>query len=227
MNEQCTNNEGSTRQQPLGADVVAEMETDDEEQAVIMSTASSSNSSSSIGSTTNVEGENDKAAAGRTGGDDEVDDVVCPLFMDGLPRDFVSNPQLAAIASLLDSSGDEENNDSDNNNDCASDATDHHDVHNDDDNDTIVTTNRRVDKFADDSMMDTSSSTCGRIPMVVGGNVGRRNRLSSRRNRLKANNAATPYPTRRQSRNDVNKKNNKEKKTSIGEAQLFLNMWKL
>jgi hypothetical protein len=36
--------------------------------------------------------------------DDDDDDEAecCPLFMEGLPTDFASNPHLAAIASLLD-----------------------------------------------------------------------------------------------------------------------------
>lgn len=31
----------------------------------------------------------------------------CPLFMDGLPSDFSTNPSLAALASLLDDNADE------------------------------------------------------------------------------------------------------------------------
>jgi len=38
-------------------------------------------------------------------GDDE--NKLCPLFMDGLPTDFSTNPGLAAIASLLDEESDE------------------------------------------------------------------------------------------------------------------------
>lgn len=38
----------------------------------------------------------------------ESDDVEdCPLFMDGLPADFSTNPSLAALASLLDDDSDE------------------------------------------------------------------------------------------------------------------------
>lgn len=38
----------------------------------------------------------------------EGDDVEhCPLFMDGLPADFSTNPSLAALASLLDEGSDE------------------------------------------------------------------------------------------------------------------------
>jgi hypothetical protein len=34
--------------------------------------------------------------------DDDDEAECCPLFMEGLPTDFASNPHLAAIASLLD-----------------------------------------------------------------------------------------------------------------------------
>jgi hypothetical protein len=38
----------------------------------------------------------------------EGDDVEhCPLFMNGLPADFSTNPSLAALASLLDDNSDE------------------------------------------------------------------------------------------------------------------------
>jgi hypothetical protein len=40
---------------------------------------------------------------------DEESDEKCPLFMDGLPKDFSSNPQLAALASLIND--DDEGND--------------------------------------------------------------------------------------------------------------------
>jgi hypothetical protein len=41
-------------------------------------------------------------------GNAEKESTFCPLFMDGLPRDFSSNPQLAALASLMN---DDENDD--------------------------------------------------------------------------------------------------------------------
>lgn len=34
--------------------------------------------------------------------DDDGDDITDPLFMEGLPSDFSKNPQLAALASLLE-----------------------------------------------------------------------------------------------------------------------------
>ena len=39
---------------------------------------------------------------GETQSDSDSGSMACPLFMEGLPRDFATNPQLAAIASLLD-----------------------------------------------------------------------------------------------------------------------------
>jgi hypothetical protein len=39
--------------------------------------------------------------------DDECEET-CPLFMDGLPSDFSSNPQLAALASLINDDDDDE-----------------------------------------------------------------------------------------------------------------------
>jgi hypothetical protein len=44
-------------------------------------------------------------------GNDVVDDdeILCPLFMEGLPTDFGTNPQLAAIASLLEDDEDDSN----------------------------------------------------------------------------------------------------------------------
>jgi hypothetical protein len=40
------------------------------------------------------------------GAADASDDEMCPLFMNGLPKDFMKNPQLAALASLINE-GDE------------------------------------------------------------------------------------------------------------------------
>jgi hypothetical protein len=35
-------------------------------------------------------------------------EITCPLFMDGLPSNFASNPGLAAMASLMQNDGDDE-----------------------------------------------------------------------------------------------------------------------
>jgi len=89
-----------------------------------------------------------------------------PLFMDGLPSDFASNPQLAAIASLMD--------DGDYKEECEAD---------------IKT-----------------------MPKEGGGKVRRQHRKHSKK--------SNPYIK-------PEKKKNKNRQTSLGEAQLFLNMWKL
>eukprot|EP00545_Synedropsis_sp_CCMP1620_P002375 CAMPEP_0119018278 /NCGR_PEP_ID=MMETSP1176-20130426/18966_1 /TAXON_ID=265551 /ORGANISM="Synedropsis recta cf, Strain CCMP1620" /LENGTH=111 /DNA_ID=CAMNT_0006972239 /DNA_START=26 /DNA_END=361 /DNA_ORIENTATION=- len=42
-------------------------------------------------------------------GPEEIEKTtVCPLFMDGLPQDFSSNPHLAALASLMNDDDDEQ-----------------------------------------------------------------------------------------------------------------------
>lgn len=40
--------------------------------------------------------------------DEDEQEITCPLFMDGLPKDFSTNPKLAAIASLLGKSDESE-----------------------------------------------------------------------------------------------------------------------
>jgi len=88
-----------------------------------------------------------------------------PLFMEGLPSDFASNPKLAAIASLLDGGDYKE---------------------------------ERVN--ADDKAIQEG-----------GGKVRRRNRKHSKK--------VNPY--------DKPEKKKKKIEANVGEAQLFLNMWKL
>lgn len=93
----------------------------------------------------------------------ESEDFVHPLFMDGLPSDFACNPQLAAIASLMEG-GD----------------------------------------FKEESEADIKS-----MPKEGGGKVRRQHRKHSKK--------SNPYV----------KPEKKKNQTSLGEAQLFLNMWKL
>ena len=103
--------------------------------------------------------------------------IDCPLFMDGLPKDFQSNPHLAAIASLLD---DEETSTTD-------DKKTPHDFH----------TN----------------------PPPPSKSRGREARAKSRSLRRIA--ISSPYQPA------VATKPSTDKAPSLGEAQLFLNMWKL
>ena len=102
---------------------------------------------------------------------DDKEEPLCPLFMEGLPRDFSSNPTLLAIASLLEEDDDDNNK-------------------------------------------KKESSTPARpvaAPKLGGG------KLRSVQNRTRRA-AASPYP-----------KQNKppKKEASMGEAQLFLKLWKL
>ena len=103
--------------------------------------------------------------------DENNNDTFCPLFMDGLPQNFADNPQLAAIASLLEESDDDEN------------------------------------------IRKPSAIQRGvPVPNAGGGKARSRTSRSSRSHK--------PY--------SVPKKKEKTKQqASLGEAQLFLNMWKI
>ena len=136
---------------------------------------------------------------------------TCPLFMSGLPSDFASNPSLAAIASLL---GDEEY-----------------------DSDVDIRKVRKRSLRADDGGSKTFSgggaaAAAGKVaaatarPRVGGGKVGgagaaRRNNNKSG-SRKKSGAHHRPYPTA-----EGQKEGEGKQKASVGEAQLFLNMWKL
>ena len=126
---------------------------------------------------------------------------TCPLFMSGLPSDFASNPSLAAIASLL---GDEEY-----------------------DSDVDIRKVRRKGLRAKDGDSKTVSgdgTAAGKVaavaaatakPRVGGGKVKSGSRKKSGAHHR-------PYPTI-----EGKKEGEGKPKASVGEAQLFLNMWKL
>jgi hypothetical protein len=118
-------------------------------------------------------------------GDDEV---TCPLFMEGLPRNFDSNPHLAAIASLLEDTEEEEEE--------AEKEADGNDVN--------------AIKEHSFSNQRTNSSLLQGHP-TAGGKVKRQSCRSSRSHK--------PYT--------MPKQESKKKSATVGEAQLFLNMWKL
>lgn len=141
--------------------------------------------------------------------DEASSSSTCPLFMSGLPSDFASNPSLAAIASLL---GDEEY-----------------------DSDVDIRKVRKRSLRADDGGSKTVSgggAAAGKVaaatarPRVGGGKVGgagaarRNNNKSGSRKESGAHHR--PYPT-----TEGKKEGEGKQKASVGEAQLFLNMWKL
>jgi hypothetical protein len=88
--------------------------------------------------------------------------------MDGLPRDFSTNPSLAAIASLLDE---------------------------------------------EDEKLDVEGNECKALPANRGGGKVRRIPMRSKRKQ------GRPYESR--------ERKDDSKKPSVGEAHLFLKMWKL
>lgn len=106
----------------------------------------------------------------------------CPLFMEGLPSDFGSNPELAALASLLEDSDGESD---------AKRVTDD------------STTAPRI-------WASTNKGTCG------GGKL-----KSTTRGSRRHHSSTTPYPQ------PSNRKAAKSKTATMGEAQLFLKMWKI
>ena len=140
--------------------------------------------------------------------DEDASGPACPLFMSGLPSDFASNPSLAAIASLL---GDEE-------------------YDSDVDVSKVRKGLRRGDRDNKTAASDggegaASAATVAAKPRAGGGKVGgagasRRNRNNSG-SRKKSGAHHRPYPT------SDKKKSETKQKATVGEAQLFLNMWKL
>ena len=143
--------------------------------------------------------------------DEASSSSTCPLFMSGLPSDFASNPSLAAIASLL---GDEEY-----------------------DSDVDIRKVRKKGLRAEEGESKTASgggaAAAGKAtaaatanPRVGGGKIGgagsaRRNNNKSG-SRKKSGAHHRPYPT-----TEGKKEGEGKQKASVGEAQLFLNMWKL
>lgn len=121
---------------------------------------------------TSKENSNEKETIAMKDTDDNdasEEEITCPLFMTGLPKDFASNPGLSAIASLLEEDEEEQ-------------RVRH-----------PIVRNTNVPK-------KTSS-------IRIGGGKARRTKRVHR---------TSPYPKR-----------NTATKPSIGEAQLFLKMWKI
>eukprot|EP00980_Cylindrotheca_fusiformis_P010304 scaffold2294_cov106-Cylindrotheca_fusiformis.AAC.20 len=118
--------------------------------------------------------------------DEEEEASLCPLFMEGLPKDFASNPQLAAIASLLEVDEDVE-----------------------EEQQQQVPKSRPIGKKHDEEKPSAKVTT------AAGG--GKAKRLKQQQRQLR--NSTTPYPSQAAIRG--------KKKASLGEAQLFLNMWKI
>jgi len=170
-------------------------------------------------------------------GDDDNDDI-CPLFMDGLPKNFASNPQLAAIASLLNDEDDDDDNDYsqveeeeeeeeeeqklNKNNECSTKKNLSLDYKNDGSDSTPLTVAN-----------NTTSSVYER--WTTGDRSRRCNytALSSSQNRRRRQQRTSPYPQKllsKKSNSNAMSSSNKRLKTkgaSVGETTLFLKMWQL
>jgi hypothetical protein len=134
-------------------------------------------------------------------GDSDSDSgpITCPLFMEGLPIDFSTNPQLAAIASLLEDDVREEN--------AKDDKTE-------EENDT-------KDKSGDASKND-QHCTPFFTPHTTSSTRHWKNSAKTQNRRRRQR--ASPYP-RQQDRKDE-KQATTSKSPSVGEITLFMNMWK-
>lgn len=115
--------------------------------------------------------------------------AVCPLFMEGLPRDFSTNPALAALASLLDDG-----------NTCADNNTD-----------TATKSSSRRQKKEEKIAMKRHHQS-------------RKFRSKSKIKNMK--HASTSESMGQDNRSNGNSSSNSSS-ASIGEASLFLQMWKL
>jgi Zn finger protein HypA/HybF involved in hydrogenase expression len=142
-------------------------------------TGTTSMNQSELSKTSTIEKEDARMCEDAKKTEEEEETSWCPLFMEGLPTDFASNPQLAAIASLLEE---------------------------DDDNDD--------DK--EGKQHESRDTNTRKQPSVVGTVGGGKARRTRRRNQ------STPYPA-----TATATATNSKKKASLGEAQLFLNMWKI
>ena len=124
----------------------------------------------------------------------------CPLFCDGLPSNFSENAGLAAIASLL------------NDEDC------------DYDKEKECNTEEKQQSQSQSSSATTETS----IQLLKSGGGGGKVKKKSREK--SGSNKYSPYNKDNKNKANEGKKNDKKKQktsTSLGEAQLFLNMWKL
>lgn len=126
----------------------------------------------------------------------------CPLFSEGLPSDFASNTKLAAIASLLND-----------------DNSDNVNSENEDEMNLLEDTNgmlqpNKILQSRNRDNINSCRSTKDAPMTVAGGGKARQNKRRQRK-------AGAPYDNKRHT------KSSSAKTASVGEAQLFLNLWKI
>ncbi len=135
-----------------------------------------------------------------TQSDSDSGSMACPLFMEGLPRDFATNPQLAAIASLLDDDVREE---------TASAKEE------EEENEVATIVNNTHSKNAPSIQKDRTQSQSMSSRKHLSHSGKARTRCRKQR--------ASPYPRLQDRKND---KETAKKSASVGEITLFMNMWK-
>ena len=166
----------------------------------------SSTKSPAILTATKCEGEQSQqsqTSQDETQSDSDSGAMACPLFMEGLPRDFATNPQLAAIASLLDDEVREETTPSQ-----------------EDENDNVTATvnnkkNRNSKNLPSSQKYSTQLQQSKSSKSYTTHSGKARNRRRKQR--------ATPYPKLQDRKNEKQAGN---KSASVGEITLFMNMWK-
>jgi hypothetical protein len=133
--------------------------------------------------------------------DDNNQEITCPLFMQSLPRDFAHNPSLAALASLLDDDGDQ--------------------------HDPLVN-DMKSDDVKDGGEVPNAAKIAALIPTET--------KIRSTKSRSSRRRTCLPYSRpegkktegkHRQPANSSSAVPPAKARTVIGEAQLFLKMWKL
>jgi len=142
------------------------------------------------------------------------DEISCPLFMDGLPKNFESNPALAAIASLLDEDGG-----------------------------TATSTQESESAFTKREAIIVPGGGKARFENGCSSRIRRNAPYSTAARRKRTSSAATTSTTTdadiaaasesstisqgKNSQQQEQQKEQQQKKASVGEAQLFMKMWKL
>jgi hypothetical protein len=140
---------------------------------------------------------------------DDDETSPCPLFMNSLPKNFSGNPSLAALASLLDMDDD----DDDDGGGCES----------------IASPLVRDEDDSKKTTFDSSISLNRRHHEPRQGGGGKVRCPMSRTSRTRQ---SQPYPNTRDTRDACASKNSSKKEkgkpeATLGEAQLFLKLWKL
>lgn len=143
----------------------------------------------------------------------QIEDSWCPLFSEDLPPDFASNTKLAAIASLLNGDNSDDNDDGNN-------------YHDDDDDNESGNRNGMMQYVKDElhppgKSIRTKSKNFNRVnsattTTTTGGGKTKRNKRRKRK-------SGAPYPNRTK----FSETQTKTKDSSVGEAQLFLHLWKI